>query len=276
MSQTILITGASAGIGRATAEHFANNGWNVAATMRTPAKAGDLANHPNVKVFALDVTDKASIHSAVESTREAFGGLDVVLNNAGYAAMGALEATTEEQYRRQFDTNFFGVINVIKAVLPHFRQQQRGLVVNVSSILGRMAGLPFASAYNSSKFAVEGLTESIFSELKLHGIGVKIIEPGGVNTDFFAGMELAKDDNAVYNENFTKMTEALQANAASFSTPAFIAEGIYKAVTDGTPQLRYILGEDATQWWAGYQEHGDTALLHNLHQNYFGTVEAAH
>lgn len=183
MSQTILITGASSGIGKATARLFADRGWNVVATMRNTEDGVELAARDNVFVATLDLLDSDSIATAVSSGIERFGAIDVLLNNAGYGAYGPLEATPMPVLRRQFDVNVFGLVETIKAVLPSMRAQGSGVIINVSSVGGRMT-FPLGSLYHGSKWAVEGLSEALHFELAALGIRVKLIEPGGVNTDF--------------------------------------------------------------------------------------------
>ena len=183
MSQTVLITGASSGIGKASATLFADQGWNVAATMRDPGDGADFAGHDNVFVIRLDLLDSDSIGAAVSATTERFGSIDVLVNNAGYGAYGPLEATPMSVLRQQFEVNFFGLAELTKAVLPGMREQQSGTIINVSSVGGRIV-FPFGVLYHSSKWAVEGLSEALHFEARLFGGRVKIVEPGGVNTDF--------------------------------------------------------------------------------------------
>lgn len=246
--KTILITGASTGIGHASALRFHAAGWNVAATMRQPESAVGLAGLARVAVLPLDVTDRASIAQAVQATMTAFGGIDVLLNNAGYGLVGPLEAVQPEQLERQYATNVFGPIYTTQACLPHFRARQAGIVINVSSIGGRLA-LPFNSLYHGTKFALEGLSESLALELAPHGIQVKLIEPGGVKTDF-AGRSL----DLMQQAGLSAYDASIQAAMATFMNPnraqdysdaSLIAEVIYQAATDGTPQLRYLAGKDA-------------------------------
>jgi len=154
MAKTILITGASSGIGRATALHFAERGWNVAATMRDPRKADPVLQHPQIGLFALDVTNTDSIAQAIADTLNRYKKIDVLLNNAGYGLFGPIEAIDGQQIQAQFETNFFGLIAVTQQVLPVMRATGEGLILNVSSIIGRMA-LPYASSYIATKFAVE-------------------------------------------------------------------------------------------------------------------------
>ena len=182
MTPTILITGASSGIGRAAAKRFQSAGWQVIATMRTPQHERELNTLDRVLVERLDVLDLASIDSAVAAGLARFGRIDVLLNNAGYGAYGPLEATPIEKIRRQFDVNVLGVLATTKAVLPHMRAQGSGTVLNISSIGGKMT-FPLGSLYHGTKFAVEGLSESLHYELLPLGIRVKVIEPGMVKTD---------------------------------------------------------------------------------------------
>src|ERR1700712_6036438 len=183
MKKTVLITGASSGFGRAAVKLFDTSNWNVIATMRSPEKETELNKLSNVFISKLDVTDKLSIQKTVKEGIEKFGKIDVLVNNAGYGALGALEAATEEEVKRQFDVNLFGLIEVTKAVLPGMRQQKDGVIINVSSVGGRVT-FPFSSLYHATKFAVEGLTESIQYELNPLGIRLKLIEPGGYKTEF--------------------------------------------------------------------------------------------
>ena len=160
MKKTVLITGASSGFGRSAANLFHKSGWNVIATMRSPKKETELTELNGILISKLDVTDKSSIENAVKEGIEKFGTIDVLVNNAGYGALGAMEAATEEQVRQQFEVNFFGLIAVTKAVLPIMRQHRSGIIINVSSVGGRVT-FPFSSLYHATKFAVEGLTESM-------------------------------------------------------------------------------------------------------------------
>ena len=183
MSETILITGASSGIGKATARLFHDKGWNVIATMRSPEKETELNQLENVLVTRLDVTDEASIVSAVEAGLSEFGQIDVLLNQRRYGAYGPLEAFPMDGIRRQFETNVIGLLAVTKAVLPHMRAQRSGTVVNVSSIGGKMT-FPLGTLYHGTKFAVEGMSEALHYELEPLGVRVKIVEPGAIKTDF--------------------------------------------------------------------------------------------
>ena len=223
---TILITGASTGIGRATARHFHEKGWNVAATMRRPEAGAELAELENCEVLRLDVTDRESIDAAVAATLEAFGGLDAVLNNAGYGLAGPLEAASAEQIERQYATNVIGPIHVMQACLPHMRAQRSGVIMNVTSI-GGILTLPFNSLYHGTKFALEGISESLSLELAEFGIKVKLIEPGGVRTDF-AGRSL----DLARAEGLDAYDAALGKAMAAFMDPA--RAEMYSAPEDNT------------------------------------------
>jgi NAD(P)-dependent dehydrogenase (short-subunit alcohol dehydrogenase family) len=270
MKQSILITGASSGIGKATAFLFAEKGWNVAATMRTPTKGADLAAHENIEVVKLDVTDKASINNAVSETLEKFGRIDVLLNNAGYGTFGPAEYATDDQIRTLFDTHVFGVIDLTKAVLPTMRAQKSGILFNVSSI-GGVITFPFISLYHSAKWAMEGFSESLSFELADLGIKVKLLEPGAIGTGFLEAMvnHLGEGEND-YTEGAHKMMSNFESMTANMSTPELVADVVYDAVTDGTDRVRYLAGADAEQMFAQRREVGDEAFIKGIRQQVLG------
>jgi len=247
MKKTVLITGASSGFGRAAAKLFHTNGWNVIATMRSPEKETELSALSDILVSKLDVTNKLSIQNAVADGIKKFGKIDVLVNNAGYGALGALEAATEKQVKQQFDVNFFGLIAVTKAVLPGMRNQKSGIIINVSSVGGRLT-FPFSSLYHATKFAVEGLTESMQYELNPLGISLKIVEPGGYKTEFSGrSMDLFGGDGLDdYQPAFNKFITLLD-NWPMSENIGEVADVIYEAATDGTEKLRYPVGHDAVQ-----------------------------
>ena len=264
MTQTIFITGASSGIGKATAQYFHDKGWNVVATLRNPAQAGDLAALPRVLVTRLDVTNGASIAAAVDAAQARFGGIDVLLNNAGYGAYGPLEAFDMEGIRRQFDTNVIGLLEVTKAVLPGMRAQGKGVIVNISSIGGRMT-FPLGSLYHGTKFAVEGLSEALHYELEPLGIRVKIVEPGMIATDF-SGRSFdfrQTPELTAYQPVVDKLFAVLGSPemAATASPPSVVSEAIWAAATDATPRLRYTAGADAAAYMAARSEQDDATFI---------------
>lgn len=250
MSKTILITGASSGIGKATAKYFSEKGWNVVASMRSPKNEKELTKLENVLVVRLDVTIPYTIPLAIEEGIKAFGKIDVLLNNAGYGAYGPLEAFSMEKIQRQFNTNVIGLLAVTKGVLPHFRENKSGVIVNVSSIGGKMT-FPLGTLYHGTKFAVEGISEALHFELEPIGIKMKIIEPGMINTDFAGrSFDFVNDESmAEYQETIQGLFSIWQ--NPEFSTqasePELVADVIWKAVTDGSNQLRYTAGADAEQ-----------------------------
>lgn len=264
MTQTIFITGASSGIGKATAHYFHDKGWNVVATLRDPAQAGDLAVLPRVLVSRLDVTDAASITASVDAAHARFGGIDVLLNNAGYGAYGPLEAFDMEGIRRQFDTNVIGLLEVTKAVLPGMRAQGKGVIANISSIGGRMT-FPLGSLYHGTKFAVEGLSEALHYELEPLGIRVKIVEPGMIATDF-SGRSFdfrQTPELTAYQPVVDKLFAVLGSPemAATASPPSVVSETIWAAVTDGTSRLRYTAGADAAAYMAARSAQDDATFI---------------
>jgi NAD(P)-dependent dehydrogenase (short-subunit alcohol dehydrogenase family) len=262
MNHTILITGASSGIGRATATYFQARGWNVVATMRNPAAETALGELDRVLVTRLDVQDEASIDDAVRAAVARFGGIDVLLNNAGYGAYGPLEATPPEKIRRQFDVNVIGLLAVTRAVLPHFRARRSGVVVNVSSIGGRIT-FPLGTLYHGSKFAVEGLSEALHYELEPLGVRVKIVEPGMVKTDFAGrSFDFSNDPTlSEYQPLVGAMLGALGPMTAMASPPSLVAEVIHEAATDGSTRLRYEAGPDAVQLLAARRATDDAGFL---------------
>ena len=250
MARTVLITGASSGIGEASARLFASEGWNVVATMRDPDKAAELRALRGVLVTRLDVLDRDSIDRAIGAGVAAFGRIDALVNNAGYGQYGLFEAIPREKVQEQFDVNVFGVMDVMRAILPHFRGNKGGLIVNVSSGAGIFT-LPMISLYCASKFALEGFSEAVAYELASQGIVVKIVEPhGGVTATRFsekAAEEHARDGSlADYDAFVARTNEAFSRMTAARSTSAEdVARTILGAATDGTDRLRYLVGDDS-------------------------------
>lgn len=268
MKQTILITGASSGIGKATAKYFQEKGWNVIATMRTPEKEEELTQLDNILVTRLDVTDATSIGAAVEAGIAQFGKIDALLNNAGYGAYGPLEAFPMENIRRQFDTNVIGLLAVTKAVLPHFRNNKSGTIVNISSVGGKMT-FPLGTLYHGTKFAVEGLSEALHYELEAIGGKVKIVEPGAIATDFGGrSFDFTNDESMTeYQDTVQKIMQAFSNVFESNASPAnVVAEVIWAAVTDGTHTLRYTAGEDAKEYMANRKALDDETFIGGLKQ----------
>lgn len=245
-SKTVFITGCSSGIGRAAAKLFQRNGWKVVATMRNPADGADLQKLDDVTVLALDVNDQASIDAALQAALEKHSHIDLLVNNAGYALMGAFENATEEQIQRQFDTNVFGLMRVTRAFLPHFRQRKAGMIINVASMAGRLP-IPFMSIYNGSKWAVQGFSECLTYELAPFNIQVKIVEPGAVDTAFF-GRSGDRDNGRgirAYDALMDEQFPVIDRTGPGGSTSEEAAAVIFRAATDGKGTLRYRVGKDA-------------------------------
>jgi len=246
MKKTVLITGASSGFGRETVKLFANKGWNVIATMRSPEKETELSQLEGVLVTRLDVTDKSSIQNAVEAGIQKFGKIDVLVNNAGYGAYGPLESFSREKIIRQFNTNVIGLLDVTQALLPHFRSNKDGIIINISSIGGKMT-FPFGSLYHGTKFAVEGISESLSYEMSAFGGKIKIVEPGAIATDFAGrSFDFNNDESVTENQPMVnKLMSRIETMLEHASPASVVADVIYQAATDGTDQLRYTAGEDA-------------------------------
>ena len=246
MAKTVFITGASTGIGLATAKRFQQQGWNVVATLRSPEKTPDLTTIDNTLCLRLDVTDPDSIAQAVTDALAKFSTIDVLVNNAGYALLGAFEACTPEQIERQFATNVFGLMAVTRAVLPHFREQRSGTIINVASIGGKMA-FPLYSLYHSTKWAVEGFSDSLRYELEPFNIRVKIIEPGPIKTDFYgrSADPATRPGLTAYDAFVAKVLPKLKQAGDSGSLPEVTAAVIYQAATDSSQRLRYPAGGNA-------------------------------
>ncbi|MDR3689687.1 MAG: SDR family oxidoreductase [Fimbriimonas sp.] len=262
MTNTILITGASSGIGRATAKHFHAKGWNVIATMRNPEREDDLTTFENTLVTRLDVLETASIDQAAASGIERFGRIDVLLNNAGYGAYGPLEAFDIDGIRRQFDTNVIGLLAVTKSVLPHMRANRSGTIINISSIGGKMA-FPLGTLYHGTKFAVEGLSEALRFELDAIGVKVKIVEPGSIKTDYIGRSFDFRNDESMteYQAAVRSFLDSVKPMTQHASPPELVADVIYGAATDGSHQLRYAAGEDARQLIANRKTQDDDTLF---------------
>lgn len=269
LNKTILITGTSSGLGRATAKLFQDKGWNVIATMRAPEQETELTQLERVLVTRLDVQDRGSIGSAVEAGIARFGRIDALVNNAGYGAYGPLEATPFENIRRQFDVNVLGLLATTQALLPHFRTNRSGVIVNISSIGGRLA-FPLGTLYHGTKYAVEGLSEALQYELSPLGIRVKVIEPGGIKTDFSGrSFDFANDPALVeYQPLVQALFNGFTPLMENASTPELIAETVHQAVTDGTDRLRYEAGADALELLAGRRAVDDATFFGNMKKQF--------
>ncbi|MET0988172.1 MAG: SDR family oxidoreductase [Steroidobacteraceae bacterium] len=263
MTKTVLVTGASQGLGKATSEFFASKGWNVVATMRDTLSQGD--QRENVLITRLDVQDLASIEQAITTTLDRFGTIDVLINNAGFGLYGVFESIPRAKILEQFAVNVFGMMDVTRAALPQMRKQQSGVIVNVSSGGGVFA-LPMVSAYTASKFALEGFSESLSYELLSQNIVVKIIEAGSMTGTGFSAR--AADGIAQHSpsqayapfvsataEVFSTMRDASVARAED------VARVIFDAATDGTDRLRYVATSDIEPWLVARRERSESHYI---------------
>lgn len=255
--KTIFITGASTGLGKATAKLFQSNGWNVIATMRNPESETELTQLENVTVLPLDVTNLGQIQSTVKKALE-ISDIDLVFNNAGYGLIGPLEALNDDQIVKQLNTNLLGVIRVTQAFIPYFREKRKGMFITTTSIGGLIA-FPLGSTYHATKWALEGWSESLAYELNTFGIDVKTVSPGGIKTDFVS-RSLDMGTQPEYQEMVDKLFSSMEGMMEAASEPVQIAEVVYEAATDGKNKLRYVAGEDANAIYAQRLELGDEAF----------------
>lgn len=269
MKKTVLITGSSSGIGKASAIYFAEQGWNVIATMRNPEKEEELTSIDSIFVTALDVLDPKSIHEAIQQGINRFGKIDVLVNNAGYGAYGPLEVFEREQVIRQFNTNVIGLIDTTQAILPHFRANRDGVIINISSMGGRFA-FPFGSLYHGTKYAVEGISESLNFEVSAFGVKVKIVEPGATATDFAGRSFDFKNDESIeeYQALMQTLMSLLEELGGQSVSPRVVAEKIFEAATDGTSQLRYPATPDAIALLAKRDQETDDVFISELRKQF--------
>jgi short-subunit dehydrogenase len=251
-----VVTGSSTGIGFETSLTLARNGFHTYATMRNlagekskPLKEVAKNDNLQLQVIELDVNNDKSVADAIKTIVEERKRIDVLINNAGYALGGALEDSSIDEIKAQFETNFFGAVRAMKAVLPDMRRQGAGKIVNVTSMGGRIS-IPLSSSYHGSKFALEGVSESIQYELEPFGIKVILIEPGAVGSNFWRNIKIAKsssDSDSPYSQFGNKILKAFKVMEQNVISPSVVAKTILDAVTSDNPQLRYVVGEDAAK-----------------------------
>lgn len=247
MAKTILITGASRGFGRIWAEAFLKRGDKVVATARNVASLSDLVEKygKSVLPLQLDVNNRSAAFAAVAKAKDHFGTIDVLINNAGYGLFGTIEETSEQEARDQFETNVFGLLWVTQAVLPVMRKQGKGHIIQVSSVLG-VATLPTLGIYNASKWAVEGLSETLASEVKEFGIQVSLIEPNGFATDWGGPSALHTQPLKEYDAVRAAFRAGITDDA--FGIPEATPDAVLKLVDSPNPPLRLFLGKVALPW----------------------------
>jgi NAD(P)-dependent dehydrogenase (short-subunit alcohol dehydrogenase family) len=261
MTKTILITGTSSGYGKAVAELFLDQGWNVLATMRRPDAAVFPTTSERLKLLPLDVTDRDSIDRAIGDGVAAFGAIDVLVNNAGIGLASAVEATPDTTIRQVFETNTFGVFANCRAIIPQMRKQGRGVIVNVTSSAG-IAPMPLVAVYAASKCAVEGFTESLAYELGLFGIRARLVEPGYAPTTNFSA-NTGERMNGLIPADYGSFAQSYFKKMANYPTPycseAEVAAAVYAAATEEGNRIRYPAGADtklvAELRWTTSEDH---------------------
>jgi NAD(P)-dependent dehydrogenase (short-subunit alcohol dehydrogenase family) len=267
-----LVTGSSRGIGFVTSTTLARNGFLTYASMRNLDKEKEIRlvvdkEKIPLKTIQLDVTDSNSVDNAIKSIMEQSGRIDVLVNNAGYGLVGAFEELGIEEIKQQYETNLFGVMRVTQAVLPIMRKQKSGIIVNMSSGAGRF-GYPNGSAYVSTKFALEGLTESVAYEVEPFGIKIVLVEPGFVRTNF--SNVVAKKSQST-NSQYSKMTEKMAASIEQMklksSPPELVANVVLEVVTSKNPNLRYLAGKDVEKWMEQKKNMSDEQFFSMIKQS---------
>jgi NAD(P)-dependent dehydrogenase (short-subunit alcohol dehydrogenase family) len=253
--EVAVVTGSSSGIGFETSLALARNGFHTYATMRKldgggPNQITDIAKNENLPLdfVQLDVNDDRSVLDAINKILRERDRIDVVVNNAGYDFMGALEESSMAEIKAQFETNFFGAVRVMQSVIPMMREQRGGIIVNITSLGGRIS-FPLNSPYHATKFALEGLSESIQYELEPFGIKIIVIEPGGVGSNFLKNLKMSTKTsdplNSPYRSMQNSMSEYFKQWAQNLAHPSEVAKVILQAVTSDNPDFRYVVGKDA-------------------------------
>ena len=270
-NKVAVVTGSSSGIGLETSLTLARNGFVTYATIRNLKKADTvktLADREKIriKIVPLDVTDDKSVNNAIQTIASEAGRIDVLVNNAGHGLFGAFEDLSIDEIKNIYDTNFFGLVRVTQAVLPIMRRQKSGMIVNVSSGAG-IFGFPSGSAYVSTKFAVEGLSESISYELEPFGIKVVLVEPGFIKTNFGQAMVTAKkaqDPNSPCSQMMQKVAANSSSMASNAAPAELVAKVILEAVTSKSPNLRYLVGKDVETWAANKKTMSDAEFYNTI------------
>jgi NAD(P)-dependent dehydrogenase (short-subunit alcohol dehydrogenase family) len=270
-----VVTGSSSGIGYETSLALAREGFLTYATLRNLDKGDGIkskAENENLplKIMQLDVTDVVSVSKAIQSIISDTGRIDVIVNNAGYGLVGAFEDLSLDEIKQQYETNFYGVVRVTQAILPIMRKQKSGRIINISSGAGRF-GYPGGSAYVSTKFAIEGLSESLSYELDPFGIKVILVEPGVIRTNFGNGMVVAKksqDPASAYLSMTRKMNEVLGQLTQNGSPPSLVANVVLQAAKSDNPNLRYLAGKDVEQWVDQKKKMSDNEFFNMMNQSF--------
>ena len=276
MEKVALVTGSSSGIGFETSLALARDGFYTFATMRDVSKGDklmEISKKENlmIDIIELDVNKEDSIKNTVQNIMEKKQRIDLLVNNAGWGLWGSVEDVSVDEFKTQFETNFFAIIRMIQEVLPIMRKQNSGNIVNISSVAGRI-GFPISPAYISSKFALEGLSESLRFELMPFGINVIIIEPGVIKTNFFEPIRLAKkaENTDVYRDITTKVISGVKMMAQMGTEPKVVADTIIKAIKEEKPLPRYVVGNDASMFLEAKKMKTDIEFENYLKKELYG------
>jgi NAD(P)-dependent dehydrogenase (short-subunit alcohol dehydrogenase family) len=276
MEKVAIVTGSSSGIGYETSLALARDGFYTFATVRNLKKADKILQiakkeNLNIEIIELDVDDEKSIKAAIEKIVSKKQRIDVLVNNAGWGLFGSVEDVPIKDFRALFETNFFGIISIIQKVAPIMRKQGSGVIVNVSSVAGRI-GFPGSPAYISSKFALEGLSESLRYELGQFGVKTIIIEPGVIKTNFFSSMKIAEPkQDSPYKELTEKVIMGVKMMAELGTPPSEVATTILNAVKEENPRPRYIVGNDAQMFLEAKKAKTDTEFENYLKKELFSS-----
>ena len=274
MEKVAIVTGTTSGIGYETCLSLARDGFYTFATVRDVKKADkivQIAKKENLKIeiIELDVDDEKSINTAIQKILSKKQQIDVLVNNAGWGLFGSVEDVPVNDFRAQFETNFFGIISIIQKVAPVMRKQKSGVIVNISSVAGRI-GFPGSPAYISSKFALEGLSESLRYELGQFGVKVVIIEPGVIKSNFFSSMKIAEPKpDSPYKEITEKVIMGVKMMAELGTPPSEVATTILKTIKEKDPKPRYVVGNDAQMFLEAKRAKTDTEFENYLKKELF-------
>ena len=276
MEKVAVITGTSSGIGFETALALAREGYHTYATMRDITKSDKIKEIEKkeslkIDVLELDVDNEDSAKTAIQQILDQKQRIDVLVNNAGWGLWGCVEDVSVDEFRAQFETNFFSIIRLIQEVTPTMRKQGSGTIVNVSSVAGRI-GFPASPAYISSKFALEGLSEALRLEMAPFGVNVVIIEPGVIKTNFLNPMKLAKrsESDTAYRDITVKVTSGVKMMAEMGTHPKEVADTIVKAIKNENPLPRYIVGNDALMFLEARKNKTDIEFENYLKKELYG------
>jgi NAD(P)-dependent dehydrogenase (short-subunit alcohol dehydrogenase family) len=276
MDKVALVTGSSSGIGFETSLALARNGYHTFATMRNLGKDEKIKQiiekeDLSIEILELDVDSEESVNRAIKTVSEKNGRIDVLVNNAGYGMWGTVEDVSIDEFKEQFETNFFSIIRLIQKVAPIMRKQNSGNIVNISSVAGRI-GFPVSPAYISSKFALEGLSESLRFELMPFGINVIIIEPGVIKTNFFDSMKMSEKSqrDSTYKEITDKVISGVKMMAEMGTHPKEVADVVIKTLGEEKPLPRYVIGNDAMMFLEAKKMKTDIEFENYLKKELYG------